>query len=42
MHEIFRLAGCNSDEDVTEEFDPKVTFRSDTFGDEVFWTDVLR
>lgn len=39
------LTGCNSSskDDSTEmEFDPQVTFRYDTFGDEAFWTDVLK
>lgn len=44
------LTGCSENDDDTDtnndnaalEFDPKTTFRFDTFGDEAFWTDVLK
>lgn len=42
---VVHLCGCNSsDDDVPPDlaFDPQDTFRLDTFGDEAFWTDVLR
>lgn len=40
------LSACSEDSDIemvpVETFDPKTTFRFDTFGDESFWTDTLR
>ncbi len=42
---IFMLMACDNDnksQPAVETFDPQATFRFDTFGDEAFWTDVLR
>jgi len=36
------MAACDNDTKQAESFDPQETFRYDTFGDEAFWTDVLR
>jgi len=37
------LMACNNEKsDPEAEFDPQATFRFDTFGDEVLWTDTLR
>jgi mono/diheme cytochrome c family protein len=40
------LTGCNSSSDskdnLATQFDPQTVFRYDTFGDEAFWTDVLK
>lgn len=36
------LTACSSDNKSDPQFDPQTTFRFDTFGNEVFWTDVLR
>ena len=38
---LLLMSGC-SDNDTQPEFDPKATFRFDTFGDEALWTDLLR
>jgi len=42
---VLSLTGCNnssSESNVATEFDPQDTFRYETFGDEAFWTDVLK
>ena len=36
------LAACNGSDTPKTKFDPQATFRYDTFGDEAFWTDVLK
>lgn len=36
------LMACSDNESSEQEFDPPTTFRFDTFGDEVLWTDTLR
>lgn len=36
------FSGCNSSNDPTPLYDPQATFRYETFGDEAFWTDVLK
>lgn len=39
---LLALAACNRSAPAGPSFDPQATFRYETFGDEVFWTDTLR